>query len=59
MEKENADCDLSLVIRLFLQMLGVCSSPLVSSVSNVPEIPGRQEYQEDDRPQVILPFIFV
>lgn len=58
-EKENADCDLSLEARLFLQILGVFFSPLVSSASNVPEIPGREEYQEDDWPQVFLPFIFV
>lgn len=55
----QADPDLSLEVRLLLQILGVCSSHLVSSASNVPEVPGREEYQKDDWPQVLLPFIFV
>lgn len=55
----QADPDLSVEVRLLLQILGICSSHLVSSASNVPEVSGREEYQEDDWPQVLLPFIFV
>lgn len=55
----QADPDLLLEVKLLLQILRVCSSHLVSSAAHVPEAPGRYEYQEDDWPQVLLPFIFV
>lgn len=55
----QADPDLSPQVRLLLQFLGVCSSHLVSSASNVPEVTGREKNQEDGWPQVLLPFIFV
>lgn len=55
----QADPDLSPQVRLLLQFLEVCSSHLVSSASDVPEVTGREKNREDGWPQVLLPFIFV